>query len=235
MQAELELPLRINYRGNDSGRRDSHLIVRQAELRCVEQVECLSGELQSVSLLERNSALQADVVIELARSAQNVAPGIAVGVNSRGHEGRGVEPIARDLVGRIEGRARNHIGPRRSACIGRIVAQDGRKREPRLYGSYTGKLPPAQNRASDSRLGDPRLAAPERKLVDVASRYALPHVEFGAAIVRRKVIWVLRAVVEGVGGLAAVIERVAPGISAQKAKPIVEAPLDLEDQGIVVR
>src|ERR1700734_1473517 len=139
MQAELELPPRCDYRTNDSGGRHSQFVIRQAEFGGVEQVESLSGEQQSESLLERSGALQAHVVVELARPAQNVAPGIAVGVGCRGHEGRRVIPITRTLIGGIEGRARNHIGPRRSACIGRIVAQDGRGGEPSLYRAYTGK------------------------------------------------------------------------------------------------
>src|ERR1700683_5273002 len=235
MQAELELPLRIDDCGNDSGSRHSHLVVRQTELRRVEKVEGLSRELQSESLLERSGALQADVVIELARSAQNVTPGIAVGVSGRCHEGRVVEPIGRLLIRRIDGRARNHIRPRRRARISRIVAQDRCEREPGLDGGYTGKLPATQNGAGDAGLGEPRLAAPEGQLIDVACRYALPHIEVGAAVVRRPVIGILRAVVKAIGNLAPIVERVTPGVSSQKAKSVMEAPLELEDKRVIVR
>src|ERR1700691_2486187 len=98
MQPELELPLRIDYRGNDSGGRHSHLIVRQAELRRVEQIEGLSRELQRESLLERSGALQAYVVIPGERPHQNVASGIAEGIRRRGYEGRRVVPIGPPLI-----------------------------------------------------------------------------------------------------------------------------------------
>ena len=123
----------------------------------------------NLSLNERG-ALQPYIVIDLARSAQYVATGIAVGVGSGRHEGRRVEPAAGPLIGRIECRAGNYVRPRRGSGVSRIEVQNWREGQSGLERGHTGNLPAAQNGARNSRLCEQRFATSKRQFVDVAHR-----------------------------------------------------------------
>src|ERR1700733_3964789 len=78
-------------------------------------------------------------------------------------------------------------------------------------------------------------SAPEGQLIDITCGQTLAHIEVRAGVIRSPVKGILRRVVQTIRNLAAVILRVAPGVSSQETEAVAVAPFDLRDERIVIR
>src|SRR6266540_4794991 len=149
---ELDLPRRagavapVQRTGNASERpRRRHCRARSAEVDAIEDVERLEPELEVLRAADGEAFLQREVGLEKAGRADDVALGVAPRAGPGQHERRGIEPLLRGLVGRIQRDARDDIGAlARVVAVGQVAHTAARGNDqgtPRPRLQQTGELP----------------------------------------------------------------------------------------------
>src|SRR5690606_19982317 len=121
----------------------------------------------------------------------------------------------------------------RSAGVGRVIAEGGRKRQPALPTRDAGDLPTAGDRAGDRRMAEPTPPVAERQLPGIAGDKALANVEGRVAAVGAQVIGVLRRRIAAFAVRRSVVDGVAPRVGGKHAEASREAAFQLRGEGVV--
>src|SRR2546427_587399 len=93
LSRDLDLPLRIHHRPDDSRARITDRHCRQAEVRVVEKVERLPSELQAEALVEKEIAADPEIEVDEAGCAQNITARVPEARAGRRCECSGVKPV----------------------------------------------------------------------------------------------------------------------------------------------
>src|SRR6266567_5786827 len=154
----------------------------------IEQIERFRPRLQIESLDYLRRFQHRRVEVREARPVQNVSTRIPEAAKRRKRKRRCVEPAVWRAIGKLGATddVRTIIGAkakRRPAGVAVVDVRKQRNRErpPALQGDYPKGLPAREKRRQQSTIRNKRPAFPTGKIVTVAQRQAMPHVEVRAA------------------------------------------------------
>src|ERR1019366_6864470 len=163
--------------GEDSAEEGAEIgiVHRDAPVRMVEHVEALGAELDGVAFVHGEAAVDGEIEDVVAGADDGVAAGVAEGVRRGRAEGGGVEEV---FDGALAARqsvalAGHNVVTITRAGVGIIDGEEvGILGRAILQCDGAGELPAAQERAGDSRFGEPPDVAPADAAADVEEREA---------------------------------------------------------------
>src|SRR5262245_58659390 len=231
-------------RQNSPKRRRAQEIIRQVEVRMIEQIKRLRPELQVESFFQTRRLHQRSIHILESRSFQYVSPGVSKSPESRKRKRRGVEPLIDRAMRRL--RVADDVwtivgakAKRRTAGVAVVDLRQQRNSErPAALKSHDAKaLPATQYRWYPSVVLKPRSPFAKRQVVAVAQREPVLHVEvrtpaLGGSV--EAVLWKVR-VARARKEARRIVERLRAGVRPEQREPEIHSLLKSYLEAVVDR